>query len=654
MLVVDRLNLEEFPYKQDIFTYLVKGQEGLLNSRYDPDLKLEFICPSCGITHSKSLRTILKGKGAYCRDCSRVLVVDDYRQLKENYPEVSDMLEAGDNREEYSGRKITGRNVTYGSNIKYKFKCRNGHIYTQEVSTVVKSYREGSRYLSCPYCAGTDTKYIKRISDVVKNAVDWWDKEKNGRDVNEVPYQKYSHYNYFWICPKGHSFTRSLSKIKDNILTCPICSGYKFESGVNDIATLVPNLVKYFDEDKNGIKASEAYWSKYCEKKYWWVCEKGHSFNRAPVNINPNNFTCAVCQGKQINEGVNDLQTLRPDIMKYWSKDNDINPWEVTVDSGEIASFHCVQCGCIYDTSITSRTRSRGLCPDCSINYSSSLGEKEVGEFLLKLGIEVEEQATIFKNKSKACDFYIPSKNLVIEYNGLFWHSEASGKDKNYHYNRYKELKDKNIQTYYIWEDDWVKNKELVKRMLMRKLGVSNEVKANARDCEVYEETTDNMDEIRVFLEENHIQGYKSGSLYLSLRDCNMNLLALMVLQNKKNNVYEIVRYASSCILRGGFTKILSVLKQDYNIQEVQTFSDNSVSEGKLYENSGFILDSELSPDYCYVYRDERIHKFNFRKEMFEKKGLLYDESLSESKLASLNGISRIWDIGKKKWIKRL
>ena len=190
--------------------------------------------------------------------------------------------------------------------------------------------------------------------------------------------------------------------------------------------------------------------------------------------------------------------------------------------------------------------------------------------------------------------------------------------------------------------------------MLMRKLGASNEVKVNARDCEVYEETSDNIDEIKMFLNENHIQGYKSGSLYLSLRDCNMNMLALMVLQNKKNNVYEIIRYATSCILRGGFTKILSVLKQDYNIQEVQTFSDNSVSEGKLYENSGFVLDSELSPDYCYVYRDERIHKFNFRKEMFEKKGLLYDESLSESKLASLNGISRIWDIGKKKWIKRL
>lgn len=30
-------------------------------------------------------------------------------------------------------------------------------------------------------------------------------------------------------------------------------------------------------------------------------------------------------------------------------------------------------------------------------------------------------------------DIYIPNKKLAIEYDGLYWHSEANGKNKQYH-----------------------------------------------------------------------------------------------------------------------------------------------------------------------------------------------------------------------------
>ena len=30
-------------------------------------------------------------------------------------------------------------------------------------------------------------------------------------------------------------------------------------------------------------------------------------------------------------------------------------------------------------------------------------------------------------------DVYIPSKHIAIEYNGIYWHSELNGKNKNYH-----------------------------------------------------------------------------------------------------------------------------------------------------------------------------------------------------------------------------
>lgn len=654
MTLKEVLKSTNFENKQDVLEYLVKDQNSVLDHTYSKEEKLKFVCPSCGVIHSKSMDTVLKGKGAYCRNCSKLRNIAEYRQLYGNFPIAAEMFDNGNNIEQYSGRKITSKHVSHGSHIEYEFKCHNGHVFKSPVADVVRSEKSGSKACGCPYCSGTNTSLIPSIAEVIQDADVWWDTEKNGGSAKEVPYQKYSHRKYNWVCPKGHLFTRSLDKIKDNRLSCPVCSGHKFVSGVNDIATLVPQIAKYFDEEKNGIKVSEAFWSKHSERDYWWKCPKGHSFIRKPANIDVNNFTCAVCQGKQVIMGENDLQTLRPDIMEYWCLDNDIKPWNITVDSMEQASFICVMCGDIYDTSISSRTRSRGLCPNCNTAYTISYGEMELSEFLDDIGVEYETQAKVFKNKSKSCDFFIPDHKVVIEYNGLYWHSEAANKGKYYHYNRYKELEELGIQLVNVWEDNWVQNRDMVERMLKRKLGVSKERRVNARECKIYLETSEDINLVKDFLNINHIQGFKSGSLYISLRDVNMEIVALMVLQNNGDGVYNIVRYATSCIVRGGFTKILSVLKDELGVKIIQTFSDNGVSTGSLYKNSGFTLVKELPPDYCYVYKDTRVHKFNLRKSSFKKGNFIYKEGLSESELASLNNIPRLWDAGKKKWEKIL
>ena len=63
----------------------------------------------------------------------------------------------------------------------------------------------------------------------------------------------------------------------------------------------------------------------------------------------------------------------------------------------------------------------------------------------------------------------------------------------------------------------------------------------------------------------------------------------------------------------------------------------------------------ELSPDYKYVMRGERVHEFSYRLKRFrEDPNLLFEEGLSERELAALNGLARIWDAGKTKWEKQL
>ena len=62
--------------------------------------------------------------------------------------------------------------------------------------------------------------------------------------------------------------------------------------------------------------------------------------------------------------------------------------------------------------------------------------------------------------------------------------------------------------------------------------------------------------------------------------------------------------------------------------------------------------DGLLKPDYKYLVGDKRYHKFNYRIKRFrEDPKLLWEEGLSESELAALNGISRVWDSGKIRYV---
>ena len=63
--------------------------------------------------------------------------------------------------------------------------------------------------------------------------------------------------------------------------------------------------------------------------------------------------------------------------------------------------------------------------------------------------------------------------------------------------------------------------------------------------------------------------------------------------------------------------------------------------------------DKTLPPDYMYVIRNSREHKFKYRKKKFETDPKLkYVPGMTERELAELNGLLRIYDAGKIRFIK--
>lgn len=285
-------------------------------------------------------------------------------------------------------------------------------------------------------------------------------------------------------------------------------------------------------------------------------------------------------------------------------------------------------------------------CNSCSIRHSS--GEDEIIEFIKSKNIDDIKTNDKELIKPYELDIYIPSKKIAIEYNGIRWHSEAFGKDKNYHLSKLEKCNDKGIKLIQIFEDEYLNHKEIVLHKLSHILGCdSKNTKIFARKCQIKEIT---IREAKPFLDTFHIQGFVSSSIYLGCYH-NEQLIGVMTFKQNKNQ-WELTRFASDynyiCCGVGG--KLLSFFIKKYRPEYIKSFADRrwtTQETNNIYTKLGFKLQSITKPEYRYVKNNnmERIHKFNLRKNKLIKK-YGFSQSMTEQEMALTAGYHRIWDCG--------
>ena len=243
-------------------------------------------------------------------------------------------------------------------------------------------------------------------------------------------------------------------------------------------------------------------------------------------------------------------------------------------------------------------------------------------------------------------DIYLPDYNLAIEYCGLYWHSTAHNRiTPNYHKQKLIACNNKGIRLITIFEDEWVHNQQLVERKLLTILHKLDNDKVFARKCKIVD--VDNKTKSQ-FFNQYHIQGDGPGSINIGL-EYNNELVACMTFIKQQNNVFILNRYATNKQVVGGFSKLLSYFKKNYQWNQVISFADLRWSTGNMYEVNGFQLEKILPVDYYYVDMKnlKRIHKFNFRhKNLPNILGEGYDPNLSETQNTHNNGWYRIYNCG--------
>jgi hypothetical protein len=284
-------------------------------------------------------------------------------------------------------------------------------------------------------------------------------------------------------------------------------------------------------------------------------------------------------------------------------------------------------------------------CPKC--NRNTSKGEVELANFIKEFENNIQQNVRGVIPCGEL-DIYIPNQSIAIEYCGLYWHADIHNRiGRNYHRRKHTECVERGIQLLTIFEDEWKNNNLLVKNKIKHMLLHSTQPRVYARKTKVCFLTTK---QTRTFLQNNHIQGMGPCSIRLGLKH-NESIVACMTFTKYKNCHY-LTRYATSSLVPGGFSKLVNHFCTTHEWKQIVSFADLRWSDGALYANNGWHLDKTLPPDYYYSPDgNRRFHKFNYRRKNLPRLLNCFDPTLSEWENCKANGILRIWDCGKQRYV---
>jgi formylmethanofuran dehydrogenase subunit E len=384
------------------------------------------------------------------------------------------------------------------------------------------------------------------------------------------------------------------------------------------------------------------------EKVFLELLQAGHTINSAKteVNFNPkkaNELAASIGifpkkKDERYKIGLEEAQNRVKDYMK-------VNK-QIRKNNRRCFEVVCSKCG---ETAIKETFYLNTGCLNCE---KPTHTQNEIAEWIKSFGLEIVQNKRLKNNKQ--IDIFIPSLNLGIEYCGLHWHTEESGRSRTYHIDKMKEANSEGIRLITIFEDEWLERQNQVKNFLLSVMN-KNQYKIHGRNTVV---KVADKDTANKFYEDNHIQGKPSTTtLHVGLYTQDGTMVGCMSFgphhRGSENRVVVLNRLAflHNHTVHGGASKLLSFaisLLRPMGYEKIMSWSDNRWSEGKVYGALGFYLEEELGPDYSYVKDRQRISKQSCQKKHLLKKGAVGD---TELEMAKSLGYSRIWDCGKKRWV---
>ena len=223
--------------------------------------------------------------------------------------------------------------VNAGSERKVWWVCDKGHHY--EASIYQRATKNAGGGTNCPYCS--NKKVLKGYNDLATlnpEVASEWNYQKNG-DLKPSDFVISSGKRVWWKCKTcGYEWEASIvnRSSKHNKTKCPLCTHQVLVPGINDLATVYPDLLEEWDYEKNILNPHEI--SGGTNKKAWWICKEcGHSWETSiPVRTKMNGG-CPKCSAKRRGK-LRSAKAKKP-IIQLSLTDQFIKDWPSALEASE-------------------------------------------------------------------------------------------------------------------------------------------------------------------------------------------------------------------------------------------------------------------------------------------------------------------------------
>lgn len=600
--------------------------------------------------------------------------------LKDKYPDIA----------AYIIDEHTRNTIAPKANRTVELQCPYyGHTWSAKLSNITTRF-EKTGTVRCPACDPHTNTVTAGVNDLATTHPEFAALCTDPADATRI--SRGSGTKITWQCPvdPAHRPVASPNAIIKTTadgthrFACPFCAGKQVCLGNNDLATTHPALAAQCANPQDAhthVAGSNAVIT--------WRCDE-HS---VPVTWDASIATrtrqhtgCPVCAGTRVIAGENDLATTHPELAAEIAptQDHTLTACDVTAGSHTQFTWQCPNNPKhTWTTAVKDRVRGT-RCPLCGNHHTSQQEEALYADVCALLPNHTVLRAAPIPNsahpgKPQTMDIYIPALATAIEFNGCYFHSDAVGTPPGYHADKTALCAAAGITLIHIFSDDWERNPDLVRTMLAYKLHATDNLHRihtaftpeliATHYARALTPTPVTPAQARAFYDAHHMQGAVSAKYHLGLVDAAGVLRAVCSLRSpeqaarmhRRDGQWEIQRYATYGHVPGGFSKLLCfaeqhLLQHSETLTQWITFSHNDVSTGQLYAACGFTLDAELAPNYTYYGKHtgyRRVSKQRFQKRMFrDNPGLRFDPSWTEHEAAQANQLYRIYDAGKRRWIK--
>lgn len=263
------------------------------------------------------------------------------------------------------------------------------------------------------------------LADVYPNSIKFWHPFKNGA-LTPYDITANTKRSVWWYCNVcGYEWQASVLT-RGKAKCCPVCCGQKVVTGINDFATMAPDIALEWDYEKNDSDFGPFTVAAHSHKIGWWTCSKcGNSYK----STFENRFLgegCKVCGYKTVGQKVIDralksngsLVSTNSKLLEDWDYEKNINidPNNIPIMSRQSVWWKCHTCGFKWSATVNSRTYGNG-CPECARNSTKSKLQTLVENYIFDIyqyNILHEHQCNL-KIRNPKTDTLLPYDNEVVD-----------------------------------------------------------------------------------------------------------------------------------------------------------------------------------------------------------------------------------------------